>query len=231
MNYLSPQQDAEALALAKRQFREHQLIVLLLLFAMWTVEMVQFWLETRFFMWGLNPRTAQGLVGIVTMPFLHSGFDHLMANSFGIAVLSMGLLHFYPKISLRVFLYSAIFSALLVWTFARPSYHIGASAVIYSFSAFIFISGVLRRDKKSVGAALVVAFLFGASVWGMLPFQIGISWEGHLFGAVTGSFLALRYRKIDLPPRYLEDEGDEENDGDEAHFREQFDHHHWEKND
>ncbi len=217
----SLQQD-ETLADAKRRFREHQLWMLLILFAMWTVEMIQHWTDTRWYEGGLKPRTLKGLLGVFTMPFLHSGFDHIIANSFGMAVLGMGVLHFYPKVSARVFIYSPLCSGILVWIFARPSYHIGASAVIYSWSAFLFVSGVLRRDKKSVGAALIVAFLFGANIWGMLPFQVGISWEGHSFGALTGTVLAWRYRLIDLPPRYIEDPEEWEDDQDEDHFRDQF---------
>ena len=183
----------------KRQFQNHVLFVLLVLFVIWTIKIVENQSGISLSDWGLRPRTPRGLLGIVTMPFLHGDVEHLISNSVGWFILGLGLLHFYPKVAARVLLHSWFWGGLLVWVLARPSSHIGLSGIIYSLSAFLFLGGVLRRDRRSVGAALIVALLYGASVWGMLPYRPDISWEGHLFGAIVGVILAIAYRGVDLP--------------------------------
>ena len=191
-------------------FHTHILYVSTIVLFIWSVEITELLLQTSFSHWGLKPRTAQGLLGIVTMPFLHGDFDHVWSNSFGLIALGLMMLQFYRRVTLRVVIISTLCSGALVWLFARPSYHIGASAVIYALSGFLFISGLLRRDRASLGALLIVSFLFGASVWGVLPLQVGISWEGHLFGALTGIALAFIYRNVDLPPSEEETEEPEQ---------------------
>ena len=178
-------------------------------------------MHLSFVKWGLLPRTWSGLRGILTMPLIHGDVEHLLANSFGLLFLGLGLPMFYPKVTGRVVLAGIFMSGAGVWLFARPAYHIGASALIYCLSSFIFFSGLFRRDRKSIGGALVVSFLFGASVWGVLPLEKGISWEGHLCGALTGILLAWRYRKIDLPLRPF----DENEDGEEESLTEE--HEYW----
>jgi len=190
------------------RLRGHLLLMLLLLLVIWSVKIAEYLLEARFFTWGLFPRDWSGLIGILTMPFLHKDFPHLYANTFGVFVLGMGLFQFYEKVAVRVLLHSALWGGLLLWLFGRPSYHIGASGVIYSLSAFLFLAGVLRRDRSSIGAALVVSLLFGGSIWGVLPIHPGVSWEGHLFGAIVGCILAYSYRGIDLPPKEVNNDED-----------------------
>ena len=200
--------DLENDAQQGENFRKHLFWVLLVIFVIWSVEIAENLLGTSFSNWGLKPRSPMGLIGILTMPFLHGDLDHLWSNSFGLITLGLLMLHFYRRVALRVVILSTLCSGALVWLFARPSYHIGASAVIYALSGFLFTSGLLRRDRASLGALLIVSFLFGASVWGVLPLQMGISWEGHLFGALTGIALAFIYRNVDRPPSE-EDEPDE----------------------
>lgn len=185
-------------------------LILCLLWAIRTYEQLS---DVSLSEWGLFPRTARGLLGILTMPFLHGDMDHLYHNSFSFLLLGLGLFFFYPKVAWRVLIFSALIGSALVWCLARPSYHIGASGVVYSISAFLFISGLVRRDRMSRGAALLVMLNYGASIWGLFPLQQGISWEGHLFGAVVGAALALVYRKVDLPvqeswPDEVEDDED-----------------------
>ncbi|MBN2572806.1 MAG: rhomboid family intramembrane serine protease, partial [Ignavibacteriales bacterium] len=85
---------------------------------------------------------------------------------------------------------------------ARSSYHIGASGIVYGFAAFLFFSGVFRKDVKSIALALLVAFIYGGLVWGVLPVVPGVSWESHLFGAVSGTFTAYILRKYDKQKKY-----------------------------
>ena len=193
-------------------FRDHVLVILIVLFVLGTVYTADAWWYLDLKQWGIQPRTLKGLVGILTMPFLHGDFDHLASNSFALVVLGMCLLHFYPRCAFPVALNVVFWGGLLVWCFARPANHIGASGLTYGMSAFLFLSGVIRRNRVSAGPALIVALLYGGTVWGIFPIQVGVSWEGHLFGAMVGCYLSLLYRDRDLPPEPPEEpERDMEN--------------------
>jgi membrane associated rhomboid family serine protease len=86
-------------------------------------------------------------------------------------------------------------TGLAVWITGRPSWHIGASGIIYGLAAFHFVSGIIRRHIPLMGLSLLVAFLYGEMVWGIFPgFRLNISWESHMLGAAVGLFLAVWYR-------------------------------------
>jgi membrane associated rhomboid family serine protease len=102
-----------------------------------------------------------------------------------------------------------------VWIFARQAYHIGASGLVYGFVAFLFFSGIIRRDNRSIALALIVTFLYGGLTWGILPIKAEISWEAHLFGSIIGILLAFVFRKSDPAPKYdweTEEEQNQESD-------------------
>jgi membrane associated rhomboid family serine protease len=151
---------------------------------------------------GLYPRRLSGLIGIITSPLIHAGYPHLISNSLPVFFLSAGLIYFYPESAFKVIAMIYIFTGLLVWLFARPVYHIGASGLIYGFAAFLFFSGIFKRDNRSIALALLVTFVYGGMVWGILPGQPGISWESHLFGGLTGIVCAFIFRKRDKHYRY-----------------------------
>lgn len=148
---------------------------------------------------GLYPRTFSGLSGIITAPFIHGNLEHLVSNSFPLIFLGTMSFYFYPRISKRIIIAIVGLTGIMVWSFARPSYHIGASGVVYGLAAFIFFSGVFRKDVRSYSLSLIVLFLYGGIVEGLLPNQIGVSWESHLAGAVSGLVLAFTYRNTDRP--------------------------------
>lgn len=162
------------------------------------------------FRFGVLPRTAEGLLGILLSPFVHDDLEHLFNNSAPILVLGWLLVYFYPKAAWRVVLASWILGGAWVWITARDSYHIGASGIIYGMAAFLFFSGLLRRRIALMAVSLIVVFLYGSMVWGVLPLQARISWESHLFGAMAGVVVAWFYRHVPPahvpPPIVLEDE-------------------------
>lgn len=88
-----------------------------------------------------------------------------------------------------------LMSGIWVWVFAREAFHIGASGIIYSWAAFLFVSGVIRNHPRLMALSLLVAFLYGSMVWGIFPLRERVSWEGHLMGMVAGVVLALFYRE------------------------------------
>ncbi len=100
--------------------------------------------------------------------------------------------------------------------FAREVYHIGASGLIYGFVAFLFFSGIIRRDNKSIGLALIVTFLYGSLIWGVLPGVKGVSWESHLFGGIAGIAAAIIFRKTDPVKKYDWEDEDNEDDNNQG---------------
>jgi type VI protein secretion system component VasK len=90
---------------------------------------------------------------------------------------------------------------LLGWIIGRPSLHFGASGFVYGLLAYVFISGMLRLDMRSVAVSVMVWFLYGSMIWGVLPIRPDMSWELHLSGAIIGVALAIIYRRWDVAPK------------------------------
>ncbi len=192
---------------------------------LWIILIIQQTFNLNFpYEFGLYPRKLSGLIGIFTAPLIHGGYAHLLSNSLPVFLLAAGIIYFYPETAFKVITIIYIFTGLLVWLFARSVYHIGASGLIYGFAAFLFFSGIFKRDNRSIGLSLLVTFLYGGMVWGILPGQPGISWESHFFGGITGIVCAFIFRKkdkhfkydweeeeSDIPPNKLEISYDGEN--------------------
>ena len=169
---------------------------------LWVIYLITYLFEIPTFKLGILPRNFSGLVGIFTSPLIHGGFSHLVSNSTPLIFMGLGIFYFYPKVAYKVFTVIYLGTGILVWIFAREVYHIGASGIIYGFASFLFFSGIFRKDNRSIALALVVIFLYGGLIWGVLPFEKGVSWESHLFGAIVGVITAFIFRKIDPPKRY-----------------------------
>ncbi len=162
---------------------------------LWLIQIFQTFLDLDFRNMGVYPLTFSGLQGIIFSPLIHSGYDHLISNTFPLLVLGTALFYFYRELGLRITLFSWLISGIWVWVFARPAYHIGASGIIYAWAAFLFVSGVIRRHPRLMALSLLVAFLYGSMVWGIFPLRERVSWEGHLMGMLSGIILALFYRE------------------------------------
>lgn len=103
-----------------------------------------------------------------------------------------------------------------MWLIGRDSVHFGASGLVYGLVAFIFVAGLLRRDRRAIAASLVVCFMYGSLAWGLLPAELGVSWETHLAAALIGVTAAVALRRWDrLPPKRYAWEG-QEDENDEA---------------
>jgi len=151
---------------------------------------------------GVRPRQWRGLPGILFAPLLHDGFGHLLANTPPILVLGTAMLYLYPAAMPRVLPAIWLGPGFAVWVFgAAGTIHVGASGLVYGLLGYIFVAGLLRRDRRAIAASMLVCFMYGALVWGVLPIRTRMSWETHLAAALIGIASALALRRLDVPPR------------------------------
>jgi len=143
---------------------------------------------------GIFPRELDGMLGILTAPFVHGSWEHLFSNSLPLFMLSFVVVYFYPRISVIAFTTIYIITGFLVWFLAAPAYHIGASGVVYGLVAFVFWTGIFRRNIKSIVLGLSVLVLYSGYFMGIVPFKEGVSWESHLLGGITGILIAFLFK-------------------------------------
>lgn len=165
--------------------------------AIWIV----YWLEVKFGFFlnpfGIQPKSLIGLRGIFCSPFIHGSIEHLYSNTIPLFLLSLALFYFYRKLAFKVLLWGWLGSGFLTWLIAdHGTTHIGASGVIYVLASFLFFKGIWSKHYRLVSLSLIIVFIYGSLVWGVLPGVPGVSWEGHLSGFITGIALAFIYRKV-----------------------------------
>ncbi len=169
-----------------------------LVFLMWLIFALDFLYGYDIKFLGILPRSTAGLPGILLAPVIHGNVQHLVSNTVPIIFLGATLFFYYPRVARTVFAACYFGTNILVWLFARPSYHIGASGVVYGLAAFLIFLGLFRRDFMSILIACVVVFIYGSIFYGVLPTDNNISWESHLFGAVVGVTFASLYKRARL---------------------------------
>lgn len=145
----------------------------------------------------LDPRDLSGLPGILAAPFLHSSFAHLAANTGPLVVMGIMMTLTAPRRLWPATAIAVIGGGLAVWLLARDGLHVGASGLIFGWFGFLLARGIVDHSPRTSLAALAVALLYGAMIWGVLPSAPNVSWEGHLFGILAGGGAAwvLRDRK------------------------------------
>jgi membrane associated rhomboid family serine protease len=146
---------------------------------------------------GIRPRDMHGLVGILTAPFAHASFEHLMSNTLPLGLLSALMLYAYPRATRYALPLIWLASGLGVWLWARPSVHVGISGITHGLMFFLFLTGLLRRDRLGVTLALLVFFLYGGMLMTVLPREVEVSFEYHLAGAVAGVISAVLLFRLD----------------------------------
>jgi len=171
-------------------------VSLFLLVLCWSVFIMDEYLGYHLKQWGLKPRVLEGLRGIVTVHFLHGDLEHIAQNSLALFVLNSFLFYFYRSIALPVFFTLFFASPALLWFAGRDGNHIGASVLIYAEFAFLFISGLIRRNPLLLRVALVVVLYYGSLVWYVFPVDKKISWEGHACGFFMGIIAAFWWRNL-----------------------------------
>ena len=191
--------------------RKYSIFVLPALFILilFVVEWIEHTNGIRFAKYGVLPRTLEGLKGVLLSPFIHIDWKHLTNNALPLFVLTATLGFFYKGIAKEVFLWSWLMSGLWLWAIGRPSFHIGASGLLYALASFLFFSGFIRKHTKLMSISMFVVFLYGGMVWGIFPMKKHISWEGHLAGALAGLILAYWFKDNGPPKQVYQYEIDE----------------------
>lgn len=173
------------------ELRRDARIIVGVLAALWAILIV----NAAFFQGGLNnlgvvPRTTRGLLGILFMPVLHGGVSHLFGNSIGIALLG-GMVILREEADFWIVTATGwLIAGLGTWTFGRASTHVGYSGVIFAYFGYLLFTGLFERKAGAILLSLVSLAAWGGMVFGVLPGQPGISWEGHLFGFIGGAIAA-----------------------------------------
>jgi len=162
--------------------------------------------------YGVVPRTVYGLKGIFLSPLFHSGWTHLISNTFPLLFLSFLALLMYDRLAYYVLFFGWILSGILLWLIGNPPFldenlgcHIGASGIVYMLASFILFSGIIRKERGLMAISGIVILLYGSMFWGVIPEEFlptsnpngnSISWEGHLSGLFVGILFAILFRNV-----------------------------------
>ncbi|MGW7197061.1 rhomboid family intramembrane serine protease [Streptomyces chryseus] len=146
--------------------------------------------------YGLSPREVGELRDVLPMSFLHHGFDHVASNTVPLLILGFlaalgGLRRF-----LAVILTIMVVGGLGVWLTA-PAYSntAGASVVVFGLLGYLLVRGFVDRSARDIVIGLLVGAVYGSLLWGVLPTDTAVSWQGHLFGLVGGVLAAFLFRR------------------------------------
>lgn len=164
--------------------------VLVLLIIIWIVEIVNLFTGYSLYIYGILPREFSGLKGIPLHPFIHANLQHIISNTIPVLVLGFlvaleGTWQF-VKASVCIILCGGI----LLWIFGRSSFHVGASLLIFGYFGYVVMRAVSKKTISSVIIALLTIFFYGGLIYGIVPINNQISWEGHLFGLLSGVIAA-----------------------------------------
>ncbi len=176
----------------RKRLQKQGIILGTVIISMWLIEII----DSLFFKgaldgYGIQPRTFGGLQAVLIAPWLHASFGHLIANTLPFLVLGWFVILRRTSDFYVVAVIAALVSGLGIWLFGGDhTVHIGASGVIFGFLGYLLARGFFERSRSAIGLAVVALFLYGGMLWGILPSQDGISWQGHLFGFLGGWLVA-----------------------------------------
>lgn len=158
---------------------------------LWLSEIIDTVLNNRLDREGIRPGSTDGLSGILFAPLLHGGFGHLIANT--VPLLVLGFLVLLSGLRQWVAVTAAVWliGGIGTWLFGGAgTVHIGASGLVFGWLAYLIVRGFFNRQPAQILVGVAVFLVYGGALWGVLPGQPGISWQGHLFGAVGGVVVA-----------------------------------------
>ncbi len=167
--------------------------------ALYLIEAVDTVVGNRLDLYGVIPREPEGFDGILFAPLLHYGWVHLLANTvpllvLGYLILLSGIAR-WAAVTAVVWLVGGFGTWL---TGADNSLHLGASVLVFGWMVYLLMRGIFTRRVGQVLIGVAVLFVYGGALLGVLPTQEGISWQGHLFGAIGGGLAARWFANRDL---------------------------------
>jgi membrane associated rhomboid family serine protease len=162
---------------------------------LWVVKLYEILNNVKLTRFGIYPREADGMLGIITGPFIHSDVMHLLSNTFPLIILMICLTYFYKRVALATTIIIWLMTGVAVWLFARPSYHIGASGVVYGLIGFVLFSGLFRRNTVAIILSLLILSVYSSYFTGFKK-EEGISWESHFIGSIVGLITAFAFKNI-----------------------------------
>lgn len=183
----------------------------LFVFTLFLIHFLNTELDWQYVSLGIYPRDVKGITGIITHVFVHSSWEHLFTNSIPVLVLMWCIFYSFKDTSYIIIGIMWILTGTITFAIARPSWHIGASGLIYAMAFFLFFCGVLSKKKAMIAISLLVVFLYGSIIWQTLPYFVkaDVSWEGHLSGSISGIITSLIFYKKNVFPHEREPVYDE----------------------
>lgn len=158
---------------------------------LWVAEIVDTLLGNRLDAEGIRPGYSDGLSGIAFAPLLHAGFGHLIANSVPLLVLGFLILLSGVARWAAVTTLVWVVAGVGTWLFGGVgTVHLGASGLVFGWLTYLIVRGFVTRRPGQILVGIAVLMAYGGALWGVLPGQPGISWQGHLFGAIGGVLAA-----------------------------------------
>jgi membrane associated rhomboid family serine protease len=180
----------------KESFIEAVKIVFYLIAIIWLIEIVNLLTGHAFYVWGILPRNVDGLPGIIIHPFIHGSLQHTILNSLPLLVLGSFVALEGRAAFVKTTIFIVLVGGLLLWLMGRSSYHVGASLLIFGYFGFILSKAFYTKTISSILVAIVTIFLYGGIVYGLVPLDNQVSWEGHLFGLIAGAISGRGLMKV-----------------------------------
>lgn len=166
--------------------KEHLPLVLKIIGSVWILNFINWSLKSFMTSFGIQPRKLKGLIGILFSHFIHGNFNHLFFNSIPFFVLSIFILGKNPSIFINLNIFIFLVSGTLLWLFGRRGYHIGASDIIAGYFSYVIFLAYKDPSVASILIAIVSFYYFGAILFSFIPTEDKTSFEGHLFGLISG---------------------------------------------
>ena len=161
----------------------------MLVVVIWIVQLLNWMTGYSLNHLGIVPRSLMGLPGVLASPLLHGGFAHAIANTVPLVVLGLLVAVQGSRAFVGRVIAIIVMTGVAVWLFGRPSYHVGASGLVFGLFGYLLGRAWYRRSLASLASAAVAVALYGGLIWGLVPAR-SISVESHLFGLLAGIVLA-----------------------------------------
>ena len=156
----------------------------------WGIYILNVAADRRLCVLGIYPRSLFGIPGIAFTPFIHADFNHVFFNSIPLFVLANLILVSGQQVFFHVTLLIILISGGLIWLFARPALHVGASALIMGYWSYLLVQSYQHPTTMSIILAIITLYYFGGLFMSIFPREKHVSWEGHLFGMIAGFVVA-----------------------------------------